>query len=81
MLGFVAMTVSVGSGQEGGDTFTDNWWISGPAFVAALGFVVALVTGLLAIVRSRERVAAVFVVTVIGAIVTLFIVGELLTPH
>ena len=63
-----------------GDTFTDNWWISRPAFLAALGLVVAFATGLFAIVRSRERTAAVFLVTV-GAIVTLFIVGEILTPH
>jgi hypothetical protein len=81
VLSFIAMMVSVISGQEGDDTFTDNWWISGPALIAALGLVVAFATGLLAIVGSRERAAAVFLVTVIGAIVTLFMVGEILTPH
>jgi len=80
-LSLIAMMVSVISGQEGGDTFADNWWISGPALLAGLGFVVAFATGLFAILGSRERVAAVFLVTVIGAIVTLFIVGEILTPH
>ena len=49
--------------------------------MAALGLVVAFATGLFAIVGSRERAAAVFLATVIGAIVTLFIVGEVLTPH
>jgi hypothetical protein len=81
VLSFVAMMVSVISGQEGGDTFTDNWWISGPALVAALGLVVAFATGLFAILGRRERAAAVLLVTVIGAFVTLFIVGEILTPH
>jgi hypothetical protein len=81
VLSFIAMMVSVVSGQEGGDTFTDNWWISGPAFATALGLVVAFAAGLFAIVRSRERAAAVLLVTVIGAIVTLFIVGEILAPH
>ncbi|MEX2100527.1 MAG: hypothetical protein WEB19_03850 [Acidimicrobiia bacterium] len=81
VLGFITMVVSVSSGQEGGDTFTDNWWISGPALFAALGLVGAFITGLFAIVGSRERAAAVFLVTVIGAIVTLFMVGEILTPH
>jgi hypothetical protein len=81
VFGFIAMVVSVGSGQEGGDTFTDNWWISGPALVAGLGVVGAFATGLFAITRKRERAVAVFVVTAIGAIVTLFIVGEISTPH
>ena len=81
VLSLILMMVSVISGQEGGDTFTDNWWISGPALVAGLGFVVAFATGLFAMLGSRERAAAVFLVTVIGAIVTLFIVGEILTPH
>jgi hypothetical protein len=81
VLSFIAMMVSVGSGQEGGDTFTDNWWISGPALLAALGLVGAFATGLFAIVGRRERAAAVLLSTAIGAIVTLFMVGEILTPH
>jgi hypothetical protein len=55
VLSFITMMVSLSSGQEGGDTFTDNWWISGPALVAALGLVVAFATGLFAIVGSQER--------------------------
>ena len=81
VLGFIAMVVSVGSGQEGGETFTDNWWISGPALVAGLGLVGAFATGLFAITRKRERAVAVFLATTIGAIVTLFLVGEISTPH
>ena len=81
VLGFVTMVVSVGSGQEGGETFTDNWWISGPAVVAALGLVSALATGVFAIVARRERAVPVFLATTIGAIVTLFLVGEFLAPH
>ena len=80
-LGLIAMVVSVGSGQEGGDTFTDNWWISGPALVAALGLVGAFAAGLFAIVGRQERAAPVFLATAIGAIVTLFLIGEIVTPH
>jgi hypothetical protein len=43
--------------------------------------VAAFATGLSAIIGSRERAAAVILATVIGAIVTLFVVGEVLTPH
>jgi hypothetical protein len=81
VLGGIAMMVSVGSGQEGGETFTDNWWISGPALVAGLGLVGAFATGLFAITRRRERSVAVLFVTAVGAIVTLFIVGEISAPH
>ena len=81
VLGFVAMVVSVASGQEGGDTFADNWWISGPAFVAGAGLVAAFGTGLFAIVGRRERGVAVIVATLIGLVVTLFVVGEVVTPH
>ena len=81
VLGFIAMVVSVGSGQEGGETFTDNWWISGPALVAACGVVGAFATGLFAIVGKRERAVPVFLATAIGAIVTLFLIAEIVTPH
>ena len=81
VLSLVVMMAAAISGQEGGDTFTDNWWIAGPAVLAALGIVVAFVTGLVAIIGSRERAATVFLVTAIGAIVTLFVTGELLTSH
>jgi hypothetical protein len=80
-LGFIAMAVSVGSGQEGGEAFTDNWWISGPALVAALGLVGAFATGLFAIAGRRERAVPVFLATAIGAIVTVFLIGEFSSPH
>ena len=81
VVGFMAMVAVVGLGQTGGDTFTDNWWISGPALVAALGIVGAFATGLYAILRQRERAALVILATVIGGLVTFFIIGEVSTPH
>lgn len=81
IVGLLAMVVSVGSGQEGGDTFADNWWISGPALVAALGLVGAFVTGLIAIVRNRERSLPVILATIVGALVPMFLIGEITTPH
>ena len=80
-LGFIAMVVSVGTGQEGGETFTDNWWISGPAVVAALGVVGAVAPGLFAILRRCERATPVLLATAIGVIVTLFLIGEVVSPH
>ena len=81
VLGFITMVVVVGAGQEGGETFTDNWWISGPALVAALGLVGSFATGLLAITWRRDRTVPVVLATAIGALVTFFVIGELATPH
>jgi hypothetical protein len=81
LAGLALMTLSVASGQRGGDTLADNWWISGPALVAALGFVGAFATGSIAIVRVHERALTVLVITAFGALVTLFLVAEVTTPH
>jgi uncharacterized membrane protein YeaQ/YmgE (transglycosylase-associated protein family) len=81
LAGLVVAVSSVASGQRGGDTMADNWWITGPALVAALGIVGAFVTGLTAVVRMHERAPTVLVVTVLGALVTLYLLAEFTTPH
>ena len=39
------------------------------------------ITGLLAIIKQKERAISVYIATVIGALFVLFIVGEVLFPH
>lgn len=41
----------------------------------------AFVAGIVAIVRQKERARIVYVATVIGAFLLLFLIGELLFPH
>jgi hypothetical protein len=41
----------------------------------------AFVAGLLAVVRHKEKALLVYVSTVIGALLTLFLVGEVAFPH
>ena len=41
----------------------------------------AFVTGLIAIIRQKERAPLVFVATIIGALLILFLIGEILFPH
>jgi len=41
----------------------------------------AFITGLIAIIRQKERALLVFVATVIGALLILFLIGEILFPH
>ena len=41
----------------------------------------AFIVGLLAIVRKKERALLVYVSTLIGALLTLFLAGEIIFPH
>ena len=78
---FIVMVLVVGSGQEGGDTFFDNWWISGPAVTAIGGAIAAFVTGVIALIRRGERAVTVMFAVAVGALVTWFVIGEAVTPH
>jgi hypothetical protein len=43
--------------------------------------VLAFITGIIAIVRQRERALLVYVATTMGALLMLFLIGEILFPH
>lgn len=43
--------------------------------------ILALITGLLAIFRQKERSVLVYISTLIGALLALFLAGEVLSPH
>jgi len=49
--------------------------------VAALFGVSSLLTGLIAIIRERERAIPVFVSTLTGLFILIFWLGEILSPH
>jgi hypothetical protein len=84
LLGFAAgltgLFVAIAFGQRGGDTFTSNWWLSGPAITAGTCGAGALLAGLLA-VRSGERAFSVYVAMFVGLGVTLFVAAEIAFPH
>ena len=79
--GFAGLMVSAVSGQKGGDNFTDNWWLAGPAIVATLSGLAALVTGLFAIVERGERSRWVMFAVVVGGAVAVFVASEAAFPH
>lgn len=72
--------IVVASGQEGGETFVDNLYISIPMTLAGLSGIAAFVTGLVSIIKSRERSPLVYVATVIGLLLIIFLAGELFGP-
>lgn len=78
---FVVMNVAAMSGQTGGDRLSDNWWLAGPALLAA-GFALAgLILGGYAVVRRGERSLPVWLVVAVGAVAAFFIGGEVFAPH
>ena len=79
-VGLGAFLAAVALGERGGDAFTSNWWLSGPALAAGACGVGALVAGLLA-VRRGERAVSVHLATLVGLAVTLFVVAEIAFPH
>lgn len=67
--------------QVGGDTLTDNLFISIPMILAAGLAIMGLITGLISVWRYKERSLLIAVPIVVGLIITLFLLGEIATPH
>jgi hypothetical protein len=67
--------------QEGGETFLDNLWISIPMLSAGASAIASFFTGIVAIIKSKERSILVFVTSLIGLLVLWFVIGEILVPH
>ncbi len=80
-VGLTGLMLAISAGQKGGDTFTDNWLLAGPGLVVAASGIGAFVTGLIAMVHEGERSPAVMLATLVGLLVTLFVVLEIAFPH
>jgi len=81
LLFLAVFLILVASGQRGGDTFFSNLALTIPMLLAGVSSVSALVTGIIGIVKSRERSVLVFLATAIGLFVLVFSLGEVLFPH
>lgn len=77
----ISFQLLVASGQRGGATFFSNLVLAVPVLLAGACAVSAFFTGLIGIIRSKERSMLVFLVTAIGLFVLLFVLGEFLFPH
>lgn len=78
---FAVMTAAVASGQRGGETLSDNWWLALPALLAGAAAVAAGVVGSYAILRRHDHGALVYLSTAMGLVVITFVVGETVTAH
>jgi len=77
----VAFQLLVASGQRGGDTFFSNLVLTVPILLAGTSGVSAFPTGLIGVIRSKERSVLVFLTILIGFFVLSFWLGEILSPH
>ena len=81
ILFFILFIIIVASGQRGGDTFFSNLSLTIPMLIAAILAVCAFFTGILSIIRNRERAVLVFISTAFGFLVLLYGLAEILFPH
>ena len=85
IVAFIVLLVSfqllVASGQRGGETFFSALVLTVPILIAGICGVSAFVTGLIGVIRSRERSVIVYLAVTIGLLVLLFGLGEIIFPH
>ncbi len=81
ILFFILFIIFVASGQRGGDTFFSNLTLTIPMLIAAILAVCAFFTGILSIIRNRERAVFVFISTTVGFLVLLYGLAEIIFPH
>ncbi len=76
-----AFQALVASGQRGGDTFFSNILLAIPMILAATSGIGAFITGLISIVRRKERSIAVFLAVTFGLVVLVFWLRLITFPH
>jgi cytochrome bd-type quinol oxidase subunit 2 len=73
--------VSTGTGHRGGGTFSSNLIHMIPMILAAICGTAAFFTGIIGIIKSKERSITVFLATLLGLFVLIFWLGEIIFPH
>ena len=85
LLCFAVFIIEVATGLRGGDTLdlTDpsQLWPAMPMLLAGFFVVSSMATGVIGIVKSKERSVLVFVAAVLGLFVLLLVVGQFLFPQ
>lgn len=81
ILFFILFFAIVASGQRGGDTIFSNLWLAIPMLAAAILAISSFFTGTICIVRNRERSILVFLSTIFGFFVLLYVLAEIMFPH
>ena len=67
--------------QEGGESFFSNLFRAVPLILAGLSGVAAFFTGIIGIIKDKERSVFVFLAVLFGCFVLVFGLGEFISPH
>ena len=78
---FIVFQILVASGQRGGATFFSNLALSIPMLIAGITGILAFFTGIIGIIKNKERSVLVFSSTIIGFFILVFVSAEILFPH
>ena len=78
---FLFMQFLVTLGQTGGDTLTDNLWLAISAIVAGGCILFSALIGIVAIFKQHERSFIIFLASIFGFVLLIFLVGEFTFPH
>ena len=81
ILFFVLFVILVASGQRGDEKFFSNLLLTVPMLLAGTCGVAAFVTGLIGIIKSKERSILAYLAIFIGFEIMVFGLGEFLVPH
>jgi len=71
----------VASGQRGGATFFSNLFLTVPVVIAAISGIAAFFTGIIGVIKDRERSFLVYLSILIGLIILLYCLAEIIFPH
>lgn len=67
--------------QRGGDTFFSNLYLTIPMIVAWIAACLSFITGIISIIKSREKSIAVYITTLICILITIYGLLEVTIPH
>ncbi len=71
----------VASGQRGGAGFFDKLVLAIPGILMAVCGIAAFLAGFTSIVNNKERALTVFLASLLGLLVLVFVLGEIFFPH
>lgn len=78
---FGLFLIFIALGQQGGGTFFGNLKLAIPFLLSGIMGVASFFTGIIGIIKNKERSILVFLSTAIGFLVLVFMLGEILIPH
>ncbi len=80
-LSLASLYLFIALGQRGGPGFFSNLFLGIPGFLAGISGIFAFFSGIISIIKDKERAILVFLSTAIGFLVLIWCLAEVLCPH